>query len=211
MIAERVTGAIDALRLLRAHPELAPRRWDPKASDLAAPYRTYVQGVSSADHAASLEVSVYLDTVCKARRPTRLLDTGSGFSSYVLRRHATRHPGVEVVSADDSAEWLERTRAFLEAQDLSVGRLITWDEIGRLPHEAFDLIFHDVAGGQIREDGMPVVAKLLRPGGCIVFDDAHHHGHRRRMVQTARESSMRTFSLRRWVLDGYGRYAILAS
>jgi predicted O-methyltransferase YrrM len=184
---EYITGIVDAIRLKRSHPDLAPAKWRPQASDLVGPYRQYVREVSSPDHAASLEVSVYLDVVCRARQAKRMLDTGSGFSSYVLRRYAMEHPGAEVVSADHSSEWLGKTRDFLATKDVSVDGLITWEAVEQQPPQAFDVIFHDVAGGDVREDGMPIVARLLRPGGCIVFDDAHHRGHRSRMYRTAGE------------------------
>jgi predicted O-methyltransferase YrrM len=209
-LAERFAGVLDALRLSRARPELAPRRWQPSESSLAAPYNSYVHTVSSPDHAASLEVSVYLDAVCRALKPKRLLDTGSGFSSYVLRRYAAEN-GAEVVSADDSPEWLDRTREFLNSNDLSTEGLVTWAEFLSRSWDPFDVVFHDVAGGQVREDGMPVVAKALAPGGCVIFDDAHHTEHRARMHRTVKESDLHAYSLRRWVLDEYGRYAILAT
>jgi predicted O-methyltransferase YrrM len=210
-IAENVIGSVDAIRLKRSEPDLAPRHWQPETSGLAEPYGRYVHEVSSPDHAASLEVCVYLDMVCRARQAKRMLDTGSGFSSYVLRRYAATQSGAAVVSADHSQDWLGKTKDFLAANDLSVDGLIAWEAIERQPRSTFDVIFHDVAGGRIRETGMPIVARLLRPGGCVVFDDAHHQGHRAQMYRTAHEFALRTFSLRRWVLDRYGRYAVVAT
>jgi predicted O-methyltransferase YrrM len=167
-IAENVIGSVDAIRLKRYKPDLAPRHWQPETSGLAEPYRRYVHEVSSPDHAASLEVCVYLDMVCRARQAKRMLDTDSGFSSYVLRRYAATQSGAAVVSADHSQDWLDKTQDFLAANDLPVDGLIAWEAIERQPRSTFDVIFHDVAGGRIRETGMPSVARLLRPGGALL-------------------------------------------
>jgi predicted O-methyltransferase YrrM len=210
-IAQQLLGVLDAARLQRRWPDLAPAQWDPQHSPLLRAYRSYVSDVSSAGHAASLEASVYLDTICRARRPLRMLDTGSGFSSYVLRCYARSNPSAEVVSADHSREWLDKTRAFLAEHGLCVDGLVDWATLEQeQPQEGFDVIFHDLAGGAIREKGMPIVARMLRPGGCLIFDDAHHGGHRRQIYRTARAFSLNVFSLRRWVLDDYGRFAFLA-
>jgi hypothetical protein len=49
----------------------------------------------------------------------RLLDLGSGFSSYVLRAYAAGVPGAVGWSVDDDPAWLEKTRAFLVSEGLS--------------------------------------------------------------------------------------------
>jgi predicted O-methyltransferase YrrM len=150
--------------------------------------------------------------VCVAAQPERILDLGSGFSSYVLRYYAasTGHD-VSVVSVDDSEAWLERTRQFLADNALETGELRTWSDFVPEPGEPFDLIFHDLAGGELRETGMSVAVRALAPRGLIVFDDAHHPGHRRAARRVAREAGLATYSLYRWTRDAYGRFAMLGS
>jgi predicted O-methyltransferase YrrM len=197
----------DAKRLSRQRPSLVPAPWRPAESDLLPAYTEYVNGVSVADHAASLETCAFLAHLCAANRPKRLLDTGSGFSSYVLRRYAAE-AGAAVVSVDDSAEWLPRTKEFLERSGLDTTDVLSWEEFRARDWEPFDLIFHDLAGGALREEAMPLVTSLLAPDGVIVYDDAHHSSHRAAMYRNA--SDLETYSLKRWTRDRFGRWAILA-
>lgn len=198
---------LDAKRLARQRPSIAPRDWHPAESDLLPAYTEYVNGVSVADHAASLETCAFLAHLCTVNRPTRLLDTGSGFSSYVLRRYAAL-VGATVVSVDDSAEWLPRTKQFLDRQDLDTSDVLSWDDFRARDWEPFDLIFHDLAGGALREAAMPIVTALLAANGTIVYDDAHHSSHRAAIYRSAR--NLTTYSLKRWTRDDSGRWAVLA-
>jgi hypothetical protein len=82
----------------------------------------------------SVELAVFLDVLCRLIEPDRILDLGSGFSSFVLRRHlASRDVGVHSViwSIDDSPEWLEQTRGLsptprsLDGKPPDVGRPVS--------------------------------------------------------------------------------------
>jgi predicted O-methyltransferase YrrM len=163
--------------------------------------------------AVSLQTASVLLCLCRRLRARRVLDLGSGFSSYVLRMWAeeSESPG-QVLSVDDSAQWLERTGRFLVSQALPAAGLLDWErfrpEASRL--EPFDVLFHDLAGGQLREDAMPIAfACLTRPSGVILLDDAHHAGHRRAMRRLARANGFDLFSLRRVTLDSSRRFAML--
>jgi predicted O-methyltransferase YrrM len=164
--------------------------------------------------AASLQTAGVLLWLCRRLRAHRTLDLGSGFSSYVLRAWVAESgaPG-QVLSVDDSAEWLERTGRFLASQGQPAGGLLEWERFRR---EAaglapFDVVFHDLAGGQLREEAMPVAfACVKRPSGVILLDDAHHAGHRRAMRRLAGANGFDLFSLRRVTLDSSRRFAMLA-
>lgn len=210
MLPYRIADALDAFRLRRAYPKLAPTEWDPPTSPLASAHREYVEQVSTPGMAVSLETSVYLDMACRVAQASRVLDTGSGFSSYVVRRYASE-TGAKVVSVDDNPEWLTKTEAFLSARELATDDLITWGEFLDRTWEPFDVVFHDLAMGQLREDGMPIVGRLLRPGGCVIYDDAHHAGHRKQMLRVSGSLRLRAFSLRRWTFDSIQRYALIAA
>ena len=207
---DAVEGARDAQRLKREHPRLVPpvEGW----GALEALHRTYVAEVSTPAMAVSWETARLLRHLCDACAPRRIADLGSGFSSCVLRDYAAVAPhDVEVVSVDDSGEWLERTREFLRANGHETGELRTWQEFAAGPGAPFDLIFHDLAGGELREAGMSVAVGALGPRGVIVFDDAHHAGHRREARRVARDAGLATYSLQRWTGDSYGRFALLAA
>jgi predicted O-methyltransferase YrrM len=141
-----------------------------------------------------------------------VLDLGSGFSSVVLRHYASsaEHP-VSVVSVDNDPRWLERTRDFLDEQPYSMGELRLWSDFANAPGEAFDLVFHDLASGAVRETAMAVAVGCLSPRGVILFDDAQHFGHRRAARRAARDARLATYNLYRWTRDGVGRFALLAT
>jgi predicted O-methyltransferase YrrM len=178
---------------------------------LATLYDRYVRDVSSPHMAASWESARYLRELCEAVGARRVLDLGSGFSSVVLRDYAASKRDVAVVSVDDSPEWLERTRDFLSEHSYATDELQVWSDFAVAPGEPFDLVFHDLASGALRESAMSVAVRCLAPRGVIVFDDAHHSGHRRAAERTAREAGLATYSLYRWTRDGIGRFAMLGA
>lgn len=197
----------DTRRLESTHPLLAPsllRRWQDALADAHA---EYVATMSVANMAASLETCAYIAYLCDTVQPRRVVDVGSGFSSYVLRRYAANDPAVSVVSVDHDQDWLAKTREFLASHDLPANDLLSWDEFVAAP-DGYDLAFHDYAHGDLREATMPDVVTRVKPGGLIVFDDAQHSGHRRAMAEAVDKRD--TYSLRRWTLDDIGRYSLVA-
>jgi predicted O-methyltransferase YrrM len=203
-------GWRDARRLRREAPRFAPLSLAEHRAGLEPVYAEYVSAVSTPIEAASLEVCAYLAFLCDALRPRRVMDAGSGFSSYVLRRYQAAHPDTVVVSVDDAPPWLERTAAFLEQHGVGTERLIAWDAFAQGQERDFDIVFHDLAHGSAREAGMPVVAGRTAAGGCVVFDDANHAGHRAAMGRAAAGAGMARYSLRQWTHDRFGRFSMLA-
>src|SRR3954454_24674549 len=124
-----LVGRIDAVRLRAAHSRLVPRdaEWASLHADLRAIHQEYIQSVSTAGMAVSLETAVYLLHLCRATSDTSVLDLGSGFSSYVLRRYAAEAGhAVQVPSVDDDAHWPERPAEFLRQQQCDAGGLSQW-------------------------------------------------------------------------------------
>jgi predicted O-methyltransferase YrrM len=153
--------------------------------------------------AVSLETSAVLLALCRVERVSSAIDLGSGFSSYVLRAWA-KEAECEVVSVDDNPEWLGRTGEFLMAQGLRSDHLVLWPDY---PGRQFDLVFHDLASGALRESAMPAAAGLGRR--MVVFDDAQHAGHRRAMTQACAGAGLELYSLRALTLDSIHRYAMI--
>jgi len=196
---ERVRAYFDAARLRRTR--FAPATLEPFLSELRPTYTEYVQRVSSPGMAASLETSAFLLFLARTLKAQRVLDLGSGFSSFVLRSSGA----ATVVSVDDSAEWLERTREFLDSTGTRGGELMTWADFSRREWEPFDVVLHDLAGGDLRNEVMPKAIALARTA-CVV-DDTHHDGHRAAMKRSANGHAL--YSLRQWTYDGFGRFAYL--
>jgi predicted O-methyltransferase YrrM len=139
-----------------------------------------------------------------------VLNLGSGFSSYVLQRYrASAAPDVAVVSVDTDADWLAKTRRYLGEQDIDDAHLVEWPDFESRTWEPFDVIFHDLAGGDLRESAMPVAVRNMAGAGCIVFDDANHAGHRRRAYEVGRENNLSVYSVFDWTHDTYGQYSLL--
>lgn len=202
-------GRIDARALTRRHESLVPRvdEWATLSETLRPVYDDYVRNVSDAEWSVSLQTATYLFHLCRATSPARLLDTGSGFSSYVFRLYATEAESVTVVSADDDEEWLDRTRVFLRQRGLSTDGLVAWPP-DDLAAGRFDLVFHDLAYSSVRVDTLPLVLRAVRRGGgIVVLDDAHHYGER--IFADGRAAGLDLYSLRVRTVDGFGRYAVL--
>ncbi len=173
-------------------------------------YQDYVSRVSWADHAVSLRTATVLLQLCETRAPRRLLDTGSGYSSYVLRRYA-KDAGAEVVSVDDDAEWMAKTEGFLADYGLAEsGRLTMWEDFKREQPEPFDLIFHDMGTGGMRVETLSQVSDLASPTGCIVYDDVQQTGIRSEAKRVTAERHRRLISLVDVTNDEINRYAALS-
>jgi predicted O-methyltransferase YrrM len=183
--------------MIHLHEEMFPK------------YKEYCLTVSERGMAVSIETMVYMRWLCEALDAKRVADLGSGYSSFVLRQYQATHPGVEVVSVDDSPEWLDKTAEWLKANDLPTDGLIGPDE-WRAGLGSFDVILHDYAGGTDREDFMPAAAARLAPDGFLIFDDAHHLPHRIFMAATARDHGLALFDLFEQTLDLGMRHAVVA-
>jgi predicted O-methyltransferase YrrM len=175
-------------------------------------YEHYVSRVSLGWMAVSLELAVFLAALCRVLRPGRLVDLGSGFSSFVFRRYqAEAEPPPEVWSVDDSAGWLERTGRFLEGQGLPSANLATWqDFVGQGPGR-FDLVLHDLGSLRVRRATLPQALDLVAPGGVAVLDDVHYGSIRRHALRVLRERGLTPHGLGAPTRDCYGRYALLVA
>ena len=201
-------GRRDARSLGRRHPALAPddatfaallRALEPAHAD-------YVRTVSDTAWGVSLPTAAYLYHLCRATSPARLLDTGSGFSSYVLRRHVQEAGRGTVVSADDDADWLARTAGFLQRHGLATDGLLALTA-APLARGAYVLALHDLPICTARGDALPAVATAVAGGGIALLDDGHHYGGE--IFAAGRAASLELYSLRARTLDPLGRYAIL--
>jgi predicted O-methyltransferase YrrM len=192
----------DATRLRASYPFFAafPRLAEAHRQRLLPIYRQYTATVSPDPIAISLELAVFLAVLCEARRPKTILDLGSGFSSYVFGAHAKQHGDGDVIvhSIDQSTEWLDKTRAFLEGQDLHAEHLGSWEELvlSKTRPRAFDLVLQDIATLGTRLEMLDVVLGMCRPGGLIVIDDMHVPGYRFSVLKELRQRKLTHFSLR---------------
>jgi predicted O-methyltransferase YrrM len=182
----------------------------PHRDQLRPYYETYVSQFSDPGWAISLELSVFLLTLCQLLQPQRLLDVGSGFSSFVFRHyaaHATPQP--QVWSVDDSAEWLEKTVSYLKQNGLPADNVCQWQPFVDGGPGKFDLILHDMAFGQRRMEELPSVLDLCKPTGVVVLDDVHiesYHGYAMKILNKRR---LIHYSLKSFTVDSFNRYSEL--
>ena len=171
----------------------------------------YLGEISTEDMAASLKASSFLYILASIKRPSRVLDLGSGFSSYVFRLFSKDiHHGVEIFSVDDNREWLEKTRSFLDSQAMNTRNFFHWQEFRQLKQTGFDLIFHDLGSMELRAETLPEVLALCRSDGMIVLDDMHSESYRPLAPKIVRDAGFHLFSVRKFTLDKFGRFSEIA-
>jgi predicted O-methyltransferase YrrM len=159
--------------------------------------------------AVSLELAAFLAALCESARPCRILDVGSGFTSYVFRRYIDP-TDCQVWSVDDDPEWLDRTAAFLRASDLPVDNMLTWEEFRQNTTLNFDLVCHDIGNKTGRAASLPAILSVTAPGGLVIIDDLHKPRNRPAITATLQQGGHSYWSLRGVTLDSFGRYALLA-
>jgi hypothetical protein len=171
------------------------RRWPAQSSQyfarLRPDYEDYVTRVSTPDMAISLELAGLLLFLAETVRPARILDLGSGFSSFVLRQVR----GASVLSVDDDANWLNRTSEYLREKNCENLNLALWSDLVQLSPEPFDLIFHDLALVEQRRATLSQVLEWSK--GWIVLDDGHKAGY----ITDIRTCPRNFYSLRRLAMD----------
>jgi predicted O-methyltransferase YrrM len=205
IFAERSRAARDADGVRAAFPWIDGVHAGAERAALAAEHARYCKDISSEKMAADLGFSTFLQLWCLAHKPKRVVDLGSGFTSYVLRRYAKAAGGCEVWSVDDDAAWLGRTRDYLVEMKQDTARLMVWGEfIKAAPHD-FDLVVHDAGSMQFRADNLGPALDLARSGGLVLLDDVHRFEYRATALELLASRGYKFLSVRA-LRDGYGRY-----
>lgn len=210
--ADAAAARYDASRFQRALPNVAAAlaRVD-SDHELRAVYDRYVAEISSWDWAVAWRTALALDALCDALRPRRILDLGSGFSTYVECRWVRQaQSDTGIVSVDDSAEWLETTRAFLAGDGLSC-ELIERDDLGSLPDQSFDLAFDDMGRIEARADAIDTLVRVMAPGGVVILDDMNVRGYRADVRARLERAGWPLYSLRTQTIDERGRFSMLTA
>ena len=210
-----VNRALDERRgsqIIRSRfPDLTTSILEENRKALEPLHALYVREISTADMAISLESAAFLLAFAHCVSPKRIVDLGSGFSSYVLRLYASQASSdTRTYSVDDDSAWLKRTEEFLISEKVSTDDLCDWSDFADQKEPKFDLILHDMGSMETRANTLDIVIGLLAPGGAIILDDMHkidYNAHARRRV---REAGLELFSLRKLTADGFQRFAELA-
>lgn len=172
-------------------------------------YDYYVTQVSIPDMAVSLELAVLLQLLCESLAPKRILDLGSGFSSYVFRKYASVAQGCEILSVDDDAEWLEASRNYLKLKGVDASNCITWKEFQETPTDKFDLILHDLGKVPFRQKAFDEVVARLDKNGIILLDDVHKLDYAKYLVNRVESLPWQLYSAKKYTYDQYRRYSAI--
>jgi len=179
-------------------------------AELEGHHALYTTEVSTPGMAVSLETAALLRLLCENLSPRRVLDLGSGFSSWTLRTWAARS-GAEVTSVDDSPEWLGRTREYLAAQGAGTERLFAWSEF-EPGEEPYALIFYDLGRMPARIEHLGRILELAASGGSVlVLDDVHKPSYAEVVTEALRGYEHDYLDCRPLTHDEKGRWAALVT
>ena len=167
-----------------------------------AAFRDYVTHYSIESEAISLEASYYLLDLLMTTRVDRILDLGSGWSSFVFRlfqRLSGRD--VHVCSVDDSEHGRTVTAAFLAHHDLDVDHLQVWPDVGEA---TYDLVFFDI--GRPWERPPHLETAFDRASRTLICDDMHYPEYRQACEALASAKGLQLQLLATRTTDRFGRF-----
>jgi hypothetical protein len=171
--------------------------------ELSQAYQEYIAAGANPVYAIGLPIAAYLDNLIVELKPKRVLDIGSGFSSYVIRTH----PEIDAYSVDEDEQWATFTRDFLRSQQLDAGHVFTSMEFHGLDAGKFDLVLLD-AGFEIRRLQL-LRASLIRvcDGGTLILDDGQW-SQMWRACDVYSKIQQYAFSESRECIDEFGRFPL---
>ena len=183
--------------------------WRDLQRELEPAYDRYVKEVSQPEWAVSIQLAAFLWHVSRVIEPAHILELGSGFTSYVLRRYREEHGGATVLSVDNNEEWLGKTAKFIRDLGSRDDGLILLDDLNEIAVEReYDLVFNDVLG-TLRADMMAAAMRYRSPEGIVVVDDTNREPDRWSVMKCARRDGLKVYDLRPWTIDFYGRWALM--
>lgn len=164
-------------------------------------YLEYIKEVSEPVWTISWELCVYLDKLLRSLKPKKILDLGSGFSSFLFRQS-----GAEVVTFDTDSDWLTKTELFLQQHKLPTTTMFHLEsplseEDRKILQQPYDLILHDL--GIADKDRAPIFPMLN--GKVIILDDMHFAEYRAQVKEFFKGRTI--FDLQDDTKDAYNRYA----
>jgi len=206
--------ASNAIWFAERFPQLKDfaRSFEASKKLLLEPYAEYVSTVSSPLWALSHLSAAFCHALCCRLAPARILDLGSGFSSYVLRSYARTADNPCIVhSVDDSQDWLDKTREFLRGKDLPLSDLFLWRDYKAMANNRFDLIVHDLGGTlDVRVEVLSEALGYCVPSGMVVLDDLHKPDYEQLALRACNASGFRLVYMESETTDQFGRFAGLA-
>jgi len=171
-------------------------------------YKDYVTNVSPAGMAYSKEACLYTLQYCLENKPLKIVDLGSGISSYILRLYKKySSDNVITYSVDDDEAWLAKAKQFAAKYELDCDNFIYDINNIKDGFEEFDLVIHDYGRMPIRTETIIDAYALLKVGGTIIYDDCHKGYYYKLVKQKMQELSQEIIELEETRDEG-GRFSV---
>ena len=180
-------------------------------NSIKSEHKVYIEHISSPEMAMSLELAYFIMNYCIEYKPKRLLDLGSGFSSFVFRMYQNNFKEMDIIvySIDDNNNWLIKTKDYLNKQNLKIDNLHNLEDFKILNlKEYFDLILLDLNFVEIRKEYLNFSMNLLSKNGLLIVDDVHKVEFLREVKKAAKINEFKLSNIKLSTIDKLGRFAI---
>lgn len=175
-------------------------------------HKEYIQTISMPEMAISMELSNFVIAYCLKNKSIKILDLGSGFSSYVFRLYQKyfKKNNIIVYSVDDNDRWLEKTKEYLKNQELNIENLYHLDDLKQLElNNFFDVVLLDLNFVEIRKKYIQFSANLINEKGVVIIDDIHKIEFLREIKKTAKINNYKLYNIQKNTIDLFGRFAMI--
>ncbi len=214
-IRQAILSSVDRRRLQEKYPSLT-LEYETRAHDykhkLQPYYEYYTKHMSNEIMTISMELCTFLLFMCNELSPRRILDLGSGFSSFVFRfyKSSEKHH-TTIWSVDDSSEWLNKTRGFLDDNGMPIDHLLTWDDFIQKGDGSFDLILYDIGTFEFRHENFEKVARMRTPEGVMLIDDVHQADYGIFINRKIQEIGLTSYDTGCFTRDKFRRFSLLVT
>lgn len=215
-IRKAIISLIDHNRIQKQYPHLQylyETKKNKYKHKILPSYEEYTSKVSTEIMAISLELSVFCIVMCDMIRPSKIVDFGSGYSSYIFRSLPSiigEDYQPAIWSVDDSTEWINKTKIFLASHNISSDNVISWDTFIKQKPGPFDFILYDLGGFDFRRENVKQIIKLCDKNGMIIFDDMHSAEYGRYLNKILKNTNCICYDIRYYTIDKINRYSKLA-
>ena len=141
-------------------------------SFLLKEYENYVTSISTRAMAVSMKCCCYFLHLIEKIQPKSVIDFGSGFSSFAIRKYKKiTGNNFEIWSVDSDKKWLKKSKVFCKNNNVESDNFYEWSNV---EERRFDLIFFDIDKTVKRLDYFaPLFENFCNGNTVILFDDMH--------------------------------------
>ena len=178
-------------------------------------YSDYINNVSCESVATSLEQCAFLVYFLRTQNINKVLDTGSGISSFFIR-YVQKNKYFETTTFETDPRWLKNTEDYIKKYNLNYSNIFLWDEVkSNTRFNQFDFVYHDMGNIETRIETLQNMIDRVCYNGFLMLDDAHFN-----VPPTALYSNLiqnvfsdnnmwMSFDIKDISIDRYGRFAVL--